>query len=969
MRLRIRVAAAMAGFVVLAAACSPSGDSDTTTTATSASSGVQVTTSAPAADPPEPPPIVPLLRLSAGGDDAMFGEVLPIISQVLAAEPIARVELWVDGVKVAGHEFAEPKRDPTFPWDWTADSTGLHVLEVRAIDESGRIAGSAPTWLRVNPGWDPASGVRLGGLPASPLETASAGVITDTASCTATVTVSAAPGSLGQTVVGTTLGVGRQVAIAVLGSAGGEVTVPMMTAPVILSVGPYDATATAAGVPVVVPGEARCATVSWAGEVSFNGSVLENATGLEAAYLYATEDGSTWSRLPETGFAPTTPGGFDFAGLLPAVAPGGQLEVEAWGWRGGQLVGLGRGRYEPGPTPSTVEPVWGPAQPVTPYSSLNIVRRFVSSTSSDFDEVLYLEDVLCSSVAVAPRCGPIPATVRWDANLLGAEAGLIQVSSSHPPSGPSTDFPGLLWSRMIAMEGATSRDVPLDLNSVVDGTAPKVDAEGRVIFSPSAGIDYSDLEAMDFELSIVAEPAPLGTEPRGSDPVVGDWLINLPPDRLWVRVIPFAKSRPIDGVSNPVLFEVNDGVFQFEPPPAQVLQGLFDVEVQFHHPLVANEKYAHCVRVVDNPFGAQNPAPGSSSQEGDNPLGGGLSTPDTSLQFVYDATRDSARVYTKSGAASRGLVPGATVCAYKPDPPDKDIFDYVGEAISFIGEAWDTFKDLVDMVKGGIIQGIVDITGCKPEATCIAALNALADAGLAAVGVPPTMPSFNELMQAAKGDIAAALTDALIGQVCDGECADFAAQFVEGALDDIEAHFSKLSTAQAQSGGWVLWLNPDIRVIPEPAGQLFPGSIQATVTRKVDGILVGSQIPEECFAELVTEGSGPISWTEKQGKSHIDEQVSGPVFAANRARIDLTKLGPGDSVTVGVASLDFDRSHYLKGTGPWLTGSSSQTRVQSLKLWAGFEVRFKMFASVCGQDFSDNVPRRSAESPAEIPTP
>ncbi|MCP3975060.1 MAG: hypothetical protein GY720_11275 [bacterium] len=966
---RARLTALWAILMLLAAACSPAGDSDTTSAAPASSGGVQVTTTSPTADPPEPPPIVPLLRVAGGGGDLVFGQHVPLVSQVLAEQPIARLELWADGTNVDSHEFADPKTDPAVPWEWVASSVGLHALEVRAFDTRGRFAGSSPSWLRVHPGWDPASGIRLGNLPRSPLESASAGVVPDPASCTATVTVPPAPNSLGQTVVGTTLGLGHNLAVAVLGASGGELTVPLTDAPVLLYVGPYDEAMATPQAPAVIPGTSGCSDGSWVGDVTFEGSVLRNDEALEAAYVYASDGGPTWRRLPETGFAPATAGGFDFAGLLPAVSNGRQLEVEAWGWKDGQLVGLGRGRYEAGTVPSSVDPIWGTAQPIAPYSSLNIVRYFTSTTTNDPDEFLWLEDVLCTGAVVHPGCGPRPATVRWDAYLLGAEAALVQVSSGHPPSGPSTDFPGLMWSRMYAMDDATSRAIELDLIGILNGTAPTVDAAGRVAPRPSSEFGYSDLAAMGGELSVVAQPAPLGASPRASTPTVGSWWLDLPPSRLFVRVIPFIDSRPMDGVSNSVLFEIDGTVTQVEPPPAQVLKGLFDVEVRFHHPLVANEKYAHCVRVVENPFGSDNPAPGSKSQDGDDPLGGDLSGPDSSLQFVYDATRDSARVFTENGAVSRGLVPGATVCAYKPDPPDKDIFDYVGEAISFIGEAWDTFKDLVDMVKGGIIQGIVDITGCKPEATCVAALTALADAGLAAVGVPPTMPSFNELMQAAKGDIAAALTDALIGQVCDGPCADFAAQFVEDALDDIEEHFSELATAQAQSGGWVLWLNPDIRVIPEPAGRLFPGSIQATVTRKVDGILVGSQIPEECFAELVTEGSGPISWTEKQGKSHVDEQVTGPVFKANRVRIDLTKLDPGDSVTVGVASLDFDRSHYLKGTGPWLTGSSSQTRVQSLKLWAGFGVNFKMFASVCGQDLGENVPRRSAESPAEIPTP
>jgi hypothetical protein len=356
--------------------------------------------------------------------------------------------------------------------------------------------------------------------------------------------------------------------------------------------------------------------------------------------------------------------------------------------------------------------------------------------------------------------------------------------------------------------------------------------------------------------------------------------------------------------------------------------------------------------VIENRHGADNP------------------TDDFFFKAAYDATRDSARSFTANGVERNGLVPGATVCAFKPDPPDKDVFDYVGEAISFVGEAWDTFRDLVDMVKGGIIQGIVDITGCEPEDTCVAALTALADAGLAAVGVPPTLPSFTELAEAAKGDIAAALTKALVGKVCgDVPCAEFAAIFVEDALDDIEEHFSDLATAQAKSGGWVLYLNEEIRVIPEPAGQLFPGSIQVRITRKPDGQLIGSQPPTSCYISLETSGAGPLSWTAKSGESFVDRVVEGPVFAAAATVVDLSKMEPGDSITAGVASLDFDRRFYLTGTSPSLGGYISQEQLQSIELWTDPDTAFTMNASVCGKNLTEVTSQRSALTPGDIPTP
>ncbi|MCP4966070.1 MAG: hypothetical protein GY926_12650 [bacterium] len=862
-------------------------------------------------------------------------------SQVLASEPIDRVEFWVDGEKVGTHGFAEPQMDPEVPWQWAADSVGPHAIEVRAFDVSERYAASSPIWMEVVAGWDPQSGEPLTELPMSPLLSSSQGVTVDAARCTATLDIPTAADSVGQAATAATLGVSGTVPVGVVGPDGGTVTVPVTSSPTMVSIVPFDETTSASRPSMLVPGNEDCAVGVWVGDVTFSGTTLDNSAGLDAAYLYVTEGGGIWQRLPATGFATPTAAGFNFTGLpLPAVA-GDDVEVEVWGWSDDELINLGRGRYE---RIAAAESILGPVQPVGPHTLLNVVRAHFDLNTGSNKERLLTSSVLCVDGAFHPDCDPVPQTLRWDTQLLGVEAGLIQVSSTRPPAGPSTDFPGLLWSIMIATDGDRVSDFELALDQIRRGTAPVPEAG-----SHTSGFRFSDLERMGLELSN-GEPAAGGASPRMSQPVAGSWWQGIPPGRLWVRVIPLSNGQPIEGVSNAVLYEVDSERLLIEPPPEQAIDALYDIAVKFNQPLQSNVGFSRCVRVVENPFGSENPAPVPT------------------MQFVYDATRDSARVFTTEETEHRGLVAGATVCAYKPDPPDKDVFDHLGEAVSFIGEAWDTFKDLVDMVKAGIIQGIVDITGCEPEAACKAALNALADAGLAAVGVPPTLPSFSELMESAKGDIAAALTEQLVGQVCDGPCADFAAQFVEDALDDIEDHFSDLATTQAQSGGWVLHLNPEIRVIPEPAGQLFPGSIEVRITRKLDGESIGSAPPETCFVSLRTEGAGPLSWTTKQGVSHVDETVVGPVFASESIAVDLIRLAPGESTTVGVASLDFDRWHYLTGTGPGLTGYSSQERLQSIELWRDPDVDFTMFGDVCGKGFSQPVPKRTAQTPGEIPS-
>lgn len=946
-----RLLAIGVAFTVVAAACSssdpPTMASDTTT------SGSPFDGSVPAVAPPAPPPIVPLLRLNSAAD-VSYGQKFLMTSQVLAAEPVSALELWVDGTMVDEHKFEGPITDPTFAWEWTADSVGLHAAIVRAIDANGRAAGSFPTWFRVDSGWNIATGEPLDGLPRSPLEEAAAGVSTDTTACEATIAIHAAPDADGQAVTGSTLGTGGFRAIAVVGAAGGSLAIPMLSTPLIVSVEPYGDGSPRSPTTVIIPGAPDCATGSWAGDIAFEGSVLVGGEDLEVAYLYARSDTAIWQRVPESGFIPRGAGGFDFDGLLPTVAPGESLEVEVWGWRHGQAVGLGRGRYQETATQPTSE-VWAGAQPVKPFSSLNIVRFIAILDTSAFTEQLLTDDVVCAAGVFNPICGVPTPTVRWNTGYLGAEAGLVQVSTSAPPAGAALDYPGLLWSTMIAMDGEQQRDVVVPLQEI---NSSDWLASGSTRAGPTR---YRDLEAIGAELSVVTELAPPGASPRTSRPILGSRVLGVDLDRLWVRVIPFTNGLPIEGVSNSVSFRVEGESLVIEPSLQQAFDAAFDIEVEFAPPQHPDTAFAHCVRVVENPFGNQNPVPEGSVWD----------TPVIDWQFAFNGFRDSATVYSHGGNSKVGLVPGATVCAYKPDPPDKGLFDYIGEGISFIGQAWDTFKGLVDMVKSGIIEGIVDITGCSPKDVCLGALAVLGDIGLATLGVPPSLPSFSELAEAAKGDIAAALAKELVGQACGSiPCDEFAEKFIEDAFDDIEAHFSDLAVSQATSGGWVLQLHPDIRVVPEPAGQLFPGSAMITITRKTDGFALGSVPVTGCVVSLETDGAGPLSWTAKNGIHHEGEFVSGNVFPLETVFVDLSQLEPGESVTVGIASLEFESISHLKGTSPFDGGFVSQERLISKGLWSGPQTTFTMNLSVCGKGFSESSTKDATPaSPADIPTP
>ncbi|MGF1616192.1 MAG: hypothetical protein ACFCU2_00055, partial [Acidimicrobiia bacterium] len=766
--------------LVLIASCTPAASDDpeqrTTTPA------VTVTGADPTAPPPPPAPIVPLLRRSGAQSDLYVGQQVHLTGEVLAASSIARMELWVNDRLVEEASFDEPISDPSYVWWWTPGEPGLHAATMRAFDSEGRAAGSFPTWIRAHPLPDVPLAEGLLREVVLSFQFGMVDFLVDEPSCTATVNVPASSASSGHTVAATTLGMGGFVPLAIMGPGGGSITVPLAATPLLLAVESYDPTLATPLNPVFVPGVAGCASGQWAGDVTFAGSVLIGEDEIDRAYLYATTNGSTWSRYPEGDgtFVESGPQGFDFSGLLPQVPADGFIEVEVWGWSGDQLVGLGRSVFEPWkpPPPAAGQPEidFGPLQPAGPFGNLNIVRSVADGPDLHvLTDVLLLDDVVCAPQVFNFACHPDPVRLRWTMSPTSVpEDGLLQVSTAPPPSGPAISFPGMLAATKVATDGLATLDVQLVTKSVLgDG--------GNLVSGQVPKLDYSHLETLSFELSNPTSTPEVGGWARSSNIVIVD-VPQAIPSRLWVRIIPFSDGKPIAGTTNAVELAVESDSSYIQPSPESLMAGL-GIEGRFFQPSIGTADYFRCVRVVENPFLGQNPVPDYLQNLG-------------AWESHYNSFRDSATLYGPGGAEKSGLVVGSTVCAYKPNPPSKGIFDYLSDAVDFVGSVWDMYADLLAMMKSGIINGIVDLTGCEPKASCAAALTVLADIGLAAIGVPPSMPSFNELMEAAKGDLTTLAATAAINAVgCDlPDCQQWAEDLVGEIIDQVEDYVSDMAT-------------------------------------------------------------------------------------------------------------------------------------------------------------------------------
>lgn len=902
--------------------------------------------------PPPPPAILPIAHVPGTETTAAVGQPFPIVAVVVPAEPIVAVELHADTRLVEVHRFATPVTDPTQVFAWQPTAEGLAVLEIRAVGASGAVADATPLWVRVVD--DPENPVAPALRPtpaatATPGGTAGgrAGVEIDVDSCTAIIPVPSDGRSAGYTVQGATVGSSRFAALDVIPAVGGEVAVPLAGGPVIVRVDGYDDTRTTASWRYLLDGDPACADGDWSGDLRLvDGRLVGTDDDVDATYLYVSTDDVTWSRLPvdDGVFVSRSPTGFDFTHLLGAHDSGtGELHVEAWGWRGTTLTPLGRTSYRPRPESGP----W-PIFPLTviPASQLVLVHAVSGIDGAPPSEIVSETGALCGPGEISPAgCLSEPSLLRWSAIPDSTEAGLLQVSQLPFPAGLHLDVRGLLHAEMIALDGATKVDIPIDLRQVAGLNASAVDV-GLTIDQTFA---YTNLEVIQADLTTVAPGSAGGGLRRSGSPYSAAPLG--PPQRLYVRVIPFLDAQPTGGVTNAVQIDIGGEKLVILPTTADI-----DVEVAIDLPRWGNPEFGRCVRVVANPFGSANPAPS------------GLSTP----QVFYDRDHARARTYTATGAAARGLEVGATVCALGPKPPKKTLIDYVVDVVGFVTGAWDLYSDLWTMLQTKLVEGVVFVTGCQPTTVCTAVASTVLKAGMVALGAPPAIPKFTEVVAIAEGELVEVATTYVVEQsgLCpDGltaQCQEIVGETVGWVLDQVKQQASQVALSKASGGGYTLFVNPAITVVTEPAGMVDFGFAEVTISRPTSGAPLPATTG--CWITMEVEATAQLSWKEPNGTYH-DELVTKRVVWAS-ASVDLATIEPGGSRSVAVVATDFDRMQHLAGA----TQTQLKNAYDGMEAWRHLlnapGATLQATVDVCGRvHTASGVMAGTIPSPELYPTP
>jgi hypothetical protein len=258
------------------------------------------------------------------------------------------------------------------------------------------------------------------------------------------------------------------------------------------------------------------------------------------------------------------------------------------------------------------------------------------------------------------------------------------------------------------------------------------------------------------------------------------------------------------------------------------------------------------------------------------------------------------------------LKSGKPLC-YQPPDDGWSILDAFDAFVDFVADVWDAISSAYDSIKQAVVKVVLAAVPCKAIASdevCTRIANTALDAALASFGIPPSLPNFDAVVAASRGDLASFVVNAASGLpgVSDAcgladaanqvtskveTCTELAGDAIDAAVDRV---ISARSAAASQASGYA-W--PGVVLAPDPRGQYQPPSVKFTVTRTSD-----PYVPDECtlsvsldsvvkdwtFTELQYDQQTRSSWP-----TDVTRDVSGSPFLPATATIP--KLAPGESYT------------------------------------------------------------------------
>ncbi|MDX1620465.1 MAG: hypothetical protein R3320_05710 [Nitriliruptorales bacterium] len=528
------------------------------------------------------------------------------------------------------------------------------------------------------------------------------------------------------------------------------------------------------------------------GEVRLEDGLLSGGAEADFGYVYLSVDGGTWQRVPEDPhvFVPRTADHFDLSDHLPALE-GSELEIDAWGWRGAELVHLGTGAVT---APIGVD--------------LNALVGMSQKVSLWWVEDPGGRELLRPRVQVEE---PQELTFSWSTVLPEVTGATWQVTGS--PADP-------------------------ELIEPTDVLA-KGDLEGT---GGPFSIDFSRLHPRPGRWPGVS-PSPEETE----------LVVDLGPERYYVRVVPYAGDRFVGAASAPLPVAVGKSVAQLADE-LDIGDREFNMTLEVVPPRAPNLWRSDCFQLagwdhekVDSRGYAAALRATSLTELLHEPNGFGY--------YLYFAIIDQfgPNIPLCAGSCYETAVGNISLAGDGCDrgSPLKQLGEGLAELVEM---AWDNGIVFVfSELKAFVVETLAEFSGCntmvgalgasEEDATkwCEAAANAVVSAVMAAYGIPPTLPTSSDLIDAAKGDLAALAVEYAksVGIPCDevedvstagelaGEdiptCEELARQLLDEFQDALNDQF------RAQAAAYGVVFPPGAIVVPHPDGQVTPAIVRIGV--------------------------------------------------------------------------------------------------------------------------------------------
>lgn len=836
---------------------------------------------APVVAAPSPPHTPILVSVSAPRTTAAVGVPLQVRAHAVGTEPIGAIELWAGAERVETWAASDEGTSQHASWSWMPSEPGPALLLARAIDVRGRVAQSNVLRLDVaaaGPGTAWHSGITLAVAPGPPeLALAVPAVQLEVAGCSASVSVSDVdPAAIGVGLYDLAPSSLTFEPMLTLPAVQSPPVVPLSSGLHLFTASVYADEAEVYSNPVQIDIPPGCDEGTWSGPVRLHDGALILPQDVDRAYAYLTRDGGTAVRLPaDPGeFMEPLGGVYDASPHLPSL-DADTLSVEAWGWKGGDLVSLGTGTWtapEGGSSGSSGGSFATAPGTLGPNTSLYEVHDILLGSEFHCGQQFCFEEQLFTEIEVTrPPAGtfkPVNHTFRWQTQASGVDEAVWQVFFHPPPGTADLDPPFLLDQGPVPLDDADPGDFVIDLMPYLTGVVPinvgpADQAKGaqeqlKTILDPSLVLGGPTTDAAAVNLAWLP-PGQIGYGTGGGNEVT-DATFNVPdgalmPGDLWVRVVPIAGSAPV-APSNAVHVNIDEFVPHAINPSGPDYSDRYQLSIEHTPPVAPNDDYARCAVIaeVTDEFNDSNP-----------------------LNVVWLA------------AIQKGHI------CY--DPPDDDGWsplDVFEAFVEWVSDAWDFVSGAWDDIKGFVVDFVLTAVPCDEFAdadTCETIAGYALDAALVAVGVPPSIPDFDTTIGAFKGEIGEAMIEmAGLEGACDAAATAKAAPGGGGlpTCDDIiDAAMTEL-VAQVEAQQHNAAENAidrsapkGIVLEPHPDGLWKPPSITVTATR-----ISEEPVPVACYVSAsMTSKLTNHTWMEmdqvKEGTSvnwvWKESQVSGDV--------------------------------------------------------------------------------------------